>query len=373
MDAADIEVERAISEAADVGDDDFPYDSDRRGGRAAGIPNYKNDKLIPIMNRILPRGDEEWKQVAILYKEASGESILRTVDSLQGNWKKLCNGFKKPTGSSGNNTDRIHMCNAIQRKIYTKSGASTLGASSAENSFDDGPGSETDDIINVDDIGNDLADFFDGTSGNVPSAPVPPSGAAASTNRVSAASTPRTDGRTTATTTGSARTNGRRVYGSWNLNVAPGGVVGTPKTKNATNQQRGTVAKTIEKLVTSLDSEVNGGDSRRDTVAMSLMQMQMQMQQQSQNQLMQQQMFQQQFQAHMEETRKSNESTNKLLKILVKKNAKKCKKRKKRQAGAEGKENDSNRGNSSSRTDQSSICPHTSKSGFSNPFTYSTV
>ena len=355
MDAADIEVERAISEAADVGDDDFPYDSDRRGGRAAGIPNYKNDKLIPIMNRILPRGDEEWKQVAILYKEASGESILRTVDSLQGNWKKLCNGFKKPTGSSGNNTDRIHMCNAIQRKIYTKSGASTLGASSAENSFDDGPGSETDDIINVDDIGNDLADFFDGTSGNVPSAPVPPSGAAASTNRVSAASTPRTDGRTTATTTGSARTNGRRVYGSWNLNVAPGGVVGTPKTKNATNQQRGTVAKTIEKLVTSLDSEVNGGDSRRDMVAMSLMQMQMQMQQQSQNQLMQQQMFQQQFHAHMEETRKSNESTNKLLKILVKKNAKKCKKRKKRQAGSEGKENDSNRGNSSSSDEFSSI------------------
>jgi hypothetical protein len=348
MDAADIEVERAISEAADVGDDDFPYDSDRRGGHAAGIPNYKNDKLIPIMNRILPRGNEEWKQVAILYKEASGESILRTVDSIQGNWKKLCNGFKKPTGSSGNNTDRIHMCNAIQRKIYTKSGASTLGASSAENSFDDGPGSETDDIINVDDIGNDLADFFDGTSGNVPSAPVPPSGAAASTNRVSAASTPRTDGRTTATTTGSARTNGRRVYDSWNLNVAPGRVVGTPKTKNATNQQRGTVAKTIEKLVTSLDSEVNGGDSRRDTVAMSLMQMQMQMQQQSQNQLMQQQMFQQQFQAHMEETRKSNESTNKLLKILVKKNAKKGKKRKKRQTASEGKENDSNRGNSSS-------------------------
>ena len=81
----------------------------------------------------------------------------------------------------------------------------------------------------------------------------------------------------------------------------------------------------------------------------------MQIQQQSQNQLMQQQMFQQQFQAHMEETRKSNESTNKLLKILVKKNAKKCKKRKKRQAGAEGKENDSNRGNSSSSDEFSSI------------------
>ena len=199
MDAADIEVERAISEAADEGDDDFPYDSDRRGGRAAGIPNYKNDKLILIINRHLPRGDEEWKQVAILYKAASGESILRTVDSLQANWKKLCNGFKKPTGSSGNNTDRIHMCNAIQRKIYTKSGASTLGASSAENSFDDGLENETDDVINVDENVDDLIEFFDGTSGNVPStfpAPVPPSGAAASTNRVSAASTPRTDGHT---------------------------------------------------------------------------------------------------------------------------------------------------------------------------------
>jgi hypothetical protein len=359
MDADDTEFEQALRESAIAGDDDFPYDSDRRGGRAAGVPNYKNDKLIPIIRKILPRGDEEWKQVAILYKAASGESILRTVDSLQANWKKLCNGFKKPTGSSGNSTDRIHLCNAIQRNIYTKSGASTLGASSAENSFDGGPGSETEDVINVDDNGDDIDDF-NGTSDNVPSTvpvPVPPLGAATSTNRVSdavssaaASSTPRTDGRTTATTTGSARTNGRRGYDSWNLNAAVGGV-GTPKTKSATNQERGSVAKSIDKLVTSLDhGQMYGGDSRGDMMAM----LSMQIQQQSQNQLMQQQMFQQQFQAHMEETRKSNKATNKLLKVLISKKGKKGKKRKKRQSAAEGKENDSNWGNSSSSDESSS-------------------
>ncbi|KAL7435436.1 hypothetical protein ACHAXH_005446, partial [Discostella pseudostelligera] len=353
MDADDTEFEQALRESAVAGDDDFPYYSDRHGGRAAGVPNYKNDKLIRIIGKILPRGDEEWKQVAILYKAASGESILRTVESLQANWKKLCNGFKKPTGSSGNSTDRIHLCNTIQRNIYTKSGASTLGASSAENSFDGGPGSENEDVINVDDNGDDIDDF-DGTSGNVPSTlptPVPPLGAAASTNGVSAASsaaasTPHTDGRTTTTTTGSARTNSRRGrgYDSWNLNAAAGGV-GTPKTKSATNQERGSVAKSIDKLVTSLDhGQMYGGDSRGDMMAM----LSMQIQQQSQNQLMQQQMFQQQFQAHMEETRKSNRSTTKLLKILISKKAKRGKKRKKRLSAAEGKENDSNRGNSSS-------------------------
>jgi hypothetical protein len=352
MDADDTEFEQALRESAVTSDDDFPYDSDRRGGRAGGVPNYKNDKLIRIIGKILPRSNEEWKQVAILYKAASGESILRTVESLQANWKKLCNGFKKPTGSSGNSTDRIHLCNAIQRNIYTKSGASTLGASSAENSFDGGPGSENEDVINVDDI-----DDFDGTSGNVPStlpAPVPPLGATASTNGVSAASsaaasTPCTDGRTTATTTGSACTNSHRGrgYDSWNLNAAAGGV-GTPKTKSATNQERGSVAKSIDKLVTSLDhGQMYGGDSRGDMMVM----LSMQIQQQSQNQLIQQQMFQQQFQAHMEETRKSNRSTTKLLKVLISKKAKRGKKRKKRQSAAEGKENDSNWGNSSSSSD----------------------
>ena len=353
MNADDTEFEQALREAAITVDDDFPYDSDRRGGRAAGVPNYKNDKLIRIVRKILPRGDEEWKQVAILYKAASGESILRTVESLQANWKKLCNGFKKPTGSSGNSTDRIHLCNAIQRNIYTKSGASTLGASSAENSFDGGPGSETEDVINVDDNDDDFDDFDGAGGGNDVSstshAPVPPFGSAASTNRVTAvssaaASTPRTTVvRTTAI--------GRRGNDSWNLDAAAG-VVGTPKTKSARNQERGSVAKSIDKLVTSLDHgpQTNSGDSRGDMMAM----LSMQIQQQSQNQLMQQQMFQQQFQAHMEETRKNNRSTTKLLKVLISKTGKRGKKRKKRQSAAEGKENDSNQGNSSSDDEFSS-------------------
>ena len=83
-------------------DDDSDHVPRRGGGRRAGIPNYNNTILIPIVEEILPNGSEAWRLVAAAYKEKTGEANLRSEDDLKRNWvRKLCNNIKKPTGRSG--------------------------------------------------------------------------------------------------------------------------------------------------------------------------------------------------------------------------------------------------------------------------------
>ena len=61
------------------------------------IKNYKNDVIIPIIERLLPQGTEGWRQVATAYHAASGGNDIRDTDALGDDWvKKLCNNFKKP-------------------------------------------------------------------------------------------------------------------------------------------------------------------------------------------------------------------------------------------------------------------------------------
>ena len=114
-----------------------PPPRNRRGGRVPGRANYQNNILIPIIERILPNGAEAWRLVAIAYKAESGEHELRTEEDLRNNWvRKLCNNFKKPTGSTGDISDRIHRCIEIERRIQRQSNSGILGASSAEDSED---------------------------------------------------------------------------------------------------------------------------------------------------------------------------------------------------------------------------------------------
>ena len=57
---------------------------------------------MPIVERILPDGAEEWCLVALAYREESKEEVLLSIDDIKKNWvKKLCNQFKKPTGRTG--------------------------------------------------------------------------------------------------------------------------------------------------------------------------------------------------------------------------------------------------------------------------------
>jgi hypothetical protein len=48
-----------------------------RGGRSGGVPNYKNDVLINIVEMHLPHGLEAWREVAEVYQRESCEVTLR--------------------------------------------------------------------------------------------------------------------------------------------------------------------------------------------------------------------------------------------------------------------------------------------------------
>ena len=77
-----------------------------RLGRSGGVPNYKNDILIDIIETKLPQGLEAWREVAVVYMRESHEVTLRRGEDLRDNWnKKLCNRMQKPTGKPGEQTD----------------------------------------------------------------------------------------------------------------------------------------------------------------------------------------------------------------------------------------------------------------------------
>lgn len=93
--------------------------------KKTGVNNYRNDILIDMIESIKPSGAEAWKQVAVLYQNAANEAELRDSDDIKRHWtQKLCNGFKKSTGRSRSDKDRILRCLNIQHKIMDASAAS---------------------------------------------------------------------------------------------------------------------------------------------------------------------------------------------------------------------------------------------------------
>jgi hypothetical protein len=75
-----------------------------------GRANYQNNILIPIIERNFPNGAKAWHLVAVAHKAESDKHELHTEEDLHNNWvRKLCNSFKKPTDSTGDITDRIHL------------------------------------------------------------------------------------------------------------------------------------------------------------------------------------------------------------------------------------------------------------------------
>ncbi len=86
-----------------------------------GSKNYKNDVLIDIVAKFLPNGELGWKTVAVAYQELLKEAVLRDHGDVKKHWiKKLCNDMKKPTGSTGEDNDRIARCIGIEKKIMDK-------------------------------------------------------------------------------------------------------------------------------------------------------------------------------------------------------------------------------------------------------------
>ena len=338
-----------MDEAADVAPENG------RRGRAAGIRNYRNDLLIPIVEGILPQGAEGWRLVAASYKTASREPDLRDHDALRENWvKKLCNNFKKPTGRTGENGDRIARCIEIERRIQAAANAAILGVSSAESEHEDED--EDDDDVEVVaslrarpprmtitttpselsgvsegvDDEPELEHFFDAAANS-----------GGDDDEVAPASTTATTTTTTATTTAATANSSARA------SSASGGTVLFPsvaplseprsrppsvppsvnsrssKTKNSTNRERGSMGKAIHRACDMFARESDGG---------SYGVLSMQMQQQAQNAFVQTQMLQQQISA----IEKRAESTEKLLRKISKRMSKKGKKRAKTASGSSG-------------------------------------
>jgi hypothetical protein len=55
-------------------------DSEAKGGHdrcIGGVPNYKNDTLIDIVERMLPQGLEAWREVALAYQRETNEPTFR--------------------------------------------------------------------------------------------------------------------------------------------------------------------------------------------------------------------------------------------------------------------------------------------------------
>ena len=97
-------------------------------GRAAGAKNYKKKILLEVVQDILPNGSYAWEQVAVAYKEKSGESEVRDKADVKRHWvEKMCNKFKKPTGQSGNAEDFILKCQRVQDLIHKKAEATLMG------------------------------------------------------------------------------------------------------------------------------------------------------------------------------------------------------------------------------------------------------
>lgn len=66
--------------------------------------------------------------MADAYQTASGERTVRDGSDVKKHWlRKLCNNMKKPTGSTGENEDRIHKCIEIERRILDKTHSGMLG------------------------------------------------------------------------------------------------------------------------------------------------------------------------------------------------------------------------------------------------------
>ena len=121
--------------------------------RKKGAVNYKNNLLISIIKELLPNGELGWQAVAAEYQKASKEDCERDSTDVKKHWiKNLCNGMKKPTGSTGEKTDRVHQCIAIEKQILDKTNSGLLGISSDDEDEGGGTNNESVHVFDVEGV-----------------------------------------------------------------------------------------------------------------------------------------------------------------------------------------------------------------------------
>jgi hypothetical protein len=82
----------------------------------------------------LNQGALGWQEVAALYHASSQEGVLRNHEDIKRYWaEKLCNKFKKPTGTPIDPVrDQILCYQRIHARILQKSSSVVMGAASDE-------------------------------------------------------------------------------------------------------------------------------------------------------------------------------------------------------------------------------------------------
>ena len=120
--------------------------------RTKGKVNYKTNELIEAIEKNLPQGAEGWKEVAVMYKVKTSDNVLCDYEDLKRHWvEKLCNRFKKLTGSTGSaRSDIILRCQRVQAKILEKSNSLMMGSDdNDEETSDDNDNDDNDEDFEV--------------------------------------------------------------------------------------------------------------------------------------------------------------------------------------------------------------------------------
>ena len=58
-------------------------------GRVTGVPNYKKDILLNVIESVLPISSDDWIVVAARYQESSGEMKIRESTEIFYHVRKL--------------------------------------------------------------------------------------------------------------------------------------------------------------------------------------------------------------------------------------------------------------------------------------------
>ena len=74
----------------------------KKGGRKAGVGNYRPELLLDCVEAYLPIGEVGWRRVAVRYQELSNEEMERSHDDIKRQFmENLANrGKVKPTGTA---------------------------------------------------------------------------------------------------------------------------------------------------------------------------------------------------------------------------------------------------------------------------------
>lgn len=223
-------------------------------------PAYNSNALIEVVHELLPDGAVGWSSVATHYKEHSGESELRNPDDIKRYWiQTLCNKMNKPTGKSGDASDRILRCQRIQREILEKNSSFTIDSDDEEGEFDDLEDEEESFVMKNESENEDDM--------NIPEMPSLPKAVTPNVNRNVPSEKKEVKFATIPTTSAATKKLS---------SIAPvvGAPVAPPKTKNCSvHGKRGNVLSSIDKLTACISNDDKTSDSRNDRNDMMMIMM----------------------------------------------------------------------------------------------------